>query len=207
MKYKYSEIISGLASGFSNLIFRWLLIGSVFVVAFQSATRVDAADQIITRDQTLFGEIDSVSTQAVRFIPRGSTKSAQEIDVTDVVMVQFSGEPQALVESKKRLVENDFVGALEAIEQVSKDDIQSESVAIRGEYAYVRAAATLVMSLCLRMRIYFLRSSLLKKCLTSLLVRFITMICLSLLEILRQISGDMIKPLSDIRRLDWGHLF
>ena len=142
MKYKYSEIISGLASGFSNLIFRWLLIGSVFVVAFQSATRVDAADQIVTRDQTLFGEIDSVSTQAVRFIPRGSTKSAQEIDVTDVVMVQFSGEPQALVESKKRLVENDFVGALEAIEQVSKDDIQSESVAIRGEYAYVRAAAT-----------------------------------------------------------------
>ena len=109
---------------------------------FKSATRVDAADQIITRDQTLFGEIDSVSTQAVRFIPRGSTKSAQEIDVTDVVMVQFSGEPQALVESKKRLVENDFVGALEAIEQVSKDDIQSESVAIRGEYAYVRAAAT-----------------------------------------------------------------
>ena len=206
MKYKYSEIISGLASGFSNLIFRWLLIGSVFVVAFQSATRVDAADQIITRDQTLFGEIDSVSTQAVRFIPRGSTKSAQEIDVTDVVMVQFSGEPQALVESKKRLVENDFVGALEAIEQVSKDDIQSESVAIRGEYAYVRAAATGHVAMSTHENLLS-ALSLLKKCLTSLLVRFITMICLSLLEILRQISGDMIKPLSDIRRLDWGHLF
>ena len=65
MKYKYSEIISGLASGFSNLIFRWPLIGSVFVVAFQSATRVDVADQIITRDQTLFGDrfcVDSGSS-------------------------------------------------------------------------------------------------------------------------------------------------
>ena len=142
MKRKYAKLMLGFVSGFSDSVFCCLLIGCVFVVAFQSATRVDAADQIITRDETIFGEIDSVSTQAVRFLPRGSTKSAQEINVTDVVMIQFSGEPQALVESKKRFVENDFNGALEAIKQVSEDDLQSASVAIRGEYAYVRAAAT-----------------------------------------------------------------
>ncbi|HBK73865.1 MAG TPA: hypothetical protein DDZ24_06595, partial [Planctomycetaceae bacterium] len=109
--------------------------------ALQSGASVDAADQVVTRNETLFGKIESVSTEAVQLLPRGSASAAREIGVSDVVMIQFSDEPQDLIEAKRRLVKNNFVGALEAIQQVDEDEIQSASVAVRGEYAYVRAVA------------------------------------------------------------------
>ncbi len=123
-----------------DLFFRRLLICCVYV-ALQNGLSVDAADQVVTRNETLFGTIESVSSESVQLLPRGSTSASREIGVSDVVMIQFSDEPQDLIEAKRRLVKNNFVGALEAIQQVDKDAIQGASVAVRGEYAYVRAVA------------------------------------------------------------------
>ena len=140
MKYKYLEIIPRSISGFVELVLRSLLICCVYA-ACQNEARVVAADQVITSKETVFGKIESVSTEAVRLLPRGSTNAIREIGVTDVVMIQFSDEPKNLIEAKKRLIKNDFSGALESLEQVNEDEIQSASVAVRGEYAYARAVA------------------------------------------------------------------
>ena len=126
--------------GLVELVLRSLLICCVYA-AFQNEACVVAADQVFTSEETLFGEIESVSTEAVRFVPRGSTNAIREIGVTDVVMIQYSDEPKDLIEAKKRLIKNDFGGAFEVIEQVNEDEIQSASVAVRSEYAYVRAVA------------------------------------------------------------------
>ena len=140
MKYKYLEINPSRILGLFDLFLRWLVVCCLYA-ALQSGASVDAADQVVTRNETLFGKIESVSTEAVQLLPRGSAGAAREIDVSDVVMIQFSDEPQDLIEAKRRLVKNNFVGALEAIQQVDEDEIQSASVAVRGEYAYVRAVA------------------------------------------------------------------
>ena len=140
MKYKYLEINPSRILGLFDLFLRRLVVCFIYA-ALQSGASVDAADQVVTRNETLFGKIESVSTEAVQLLPRGSASAAREIGVSDVVMIQFSDEPQDLIEAKRRLVKNNFVGALEAIQQVDKDEIQSASVAVRGEYAYVRAVA------------------------------------------------------------------
>ena len=140
MKYKNLEIKSGRILGLFDLFLSRLVVCCIHV-ALQSGATVDAADQVVTRNETLFGKIESVSTEAVQLLTRGSASAAREIGVSDVVMIQFSDEPQDLIEAKRRLVKNNFVGALEAIQQVDEDEIQSASVAVRGEYAYVRAVA------------------------------------------------------------------
>ena len=140
MKYKYLEINPSRITGLFDLFLRRLVVCCIYV-ALQSGASVDAADQVVTRNETLFGKIESVSTEAVQLLPRGSASAARKISVSDVVMIQFSDEPQDLIEAKRRLVKNNFVGALEAIQQVDEDQIQSASVAVRGEYAYVRAVA------------------------------------------------------------------
>jgi len=138
MKCKCPEIRPSRMARLFDLFLRQLLICCVYV-ALQNGSSVDAADQVVTRNETLFGKIESVSTESVQLLPRGSTSASREIGVSDVVMIQFSDEPQDLIEAKRRLVKNNFVGALEAIQQVDKDAIQGASVAVRGEYAYVRA--------------------------------------------------------------------
>ena len=140
MKHKYLEIMGSGTLGLVELVLRALLICCIYA-AFQNEACVVAADQVFTSEETLFGEIESVSTEAVRLLPRGSTNTIREIGVTDVVMIQYSDEPKNLVEAKKRLIKNDFGGAFEAIKKVSEDEIQSASVAVRSEYAYVRAVA------------------------------------------------------------------
>ena len=140
MKYKYLERNPSRILGLFDLFLRWLVVCCIYA-ALQSGASVDAADQVVTRNETLFGKIESVSTEAVQLLPRGSASAAREIGVSDVVMIQFSDEPQDLIEAKRRLVKNNFVGALEAIQQVDEDEIQSASVTVRGEYAYVRAVA------------------------------------------------------------------
>ena len=140
MKCKCPEIRPSRMARLFDLFLRQLLICCVYV-ALQNGSSVDAADQVVTRNETLFGKIESVSTESVQLLPRGSTSAAREIGVSDVVMIQFSDEPQDLIEAKRQLEKNNFVGALEAIQQVDKDEIQSASVAVRGEYAYVRAVA------------------------------------------------------------------
>ncbi|MDO7690308.1 MAG: tetratricopeptide repeat protein [Pirellulales bacterium] len=140
MKHRYLEIVRSGTPGLVELVLRSLLICCVYA-AFQNEACVVAADQVFTSEETLFGEIESVSTEAVRFVPRGSTNTVREIGVTDVVMIQYSDEPKYLIEAKKRLIKNDFGGAFEAIKKVSEDEIQSASVAVRSEYAYVRAVA------------------------------------------------------------------
>ena len=140
MKYKNIEIKSGRILGLFDSFLSRLVVCCIHV-ALQSGASVDAADQVVTRNETLFGKIESVSTEAVQLLTRGSASAAREIGVSDVVMIQFSDEPQDLIEAKRRLVKNNFVGALEAIQQVDEDEIQSASVAVRGEYAYVRAVA------------------------------------------------------------------
>lgn len=140
MKYKYLERNPSRILGLFDLFLRWLVVCCIYV-ALQSGASVDAADQVVTRNETLFGKIESVSTEAVQLLPRGSVSAARKIGVSDIVMIQFSDEPQDLIEAKRRLVKNNFVGALEAIQQVDEDEIQSASVAVRGEYAYVRAVA------------------------------------------------------------------
>ena len=140
MKHRYLEIMPSGTPGLVELVLRSLLICCVYA-AFQNEACVVAADQVFTSEETLFGEIESVSTEAVRFVPRGSTNTIREIGVTDVVMIQYSDEPKYLIEAKKRLIKNDFGGAFEAIKKVSEDEIQSASVAVRSEYAYVRAVA------------------------------------------------------------------
>ena len=140
MEYKYLEILPRSILRFIEVVLRSLLIFCVYA-ACQNEASVVAADQVITSKETLFGKIESVSTEAIRLLPRGSTNAVREIGVTDVVMIQFSDEPKNLIEAKKRLIKNDFDGALEALEQVNEGEIQSASVAVRGEYAYVRAVA------------------------------------------------------------------
>ena len=140
MKYKYLERNPSRILGLFDLFLRRLVVCCIYV-ALQSGASVDAADQVVTRNETLFGKIESVSTEAVQLLPRGSVSAARKIGVSDIVMIQFSDEPQDLIEAKRRLVKNNFVGALEAIQQVDEDEIQSASVAVRGEYAYVRAVA------------------------------------------------------------------
>ena len=140
MEHRYLEIMPSGTPGLVELVLRSLLICCVYA-AFQNEACVVAADQVFTSEETLFGEIESVSTEAVRFVPRGSTNTVREIGVTDVVMIQYSDEPKDLIEAKKRLIKNDFGGAFEVIEQVNEDEIQSASVAVRSEYAYVRAVA------------------------------------------------------------------
>ena len=140
MKYKYLEIMPRSISGVIEVVLPSLLVFCVYA-ACQNEARVVAADQVITSKETLFGKIESVSTEAVRLLPRGSTNAIRELGVTEIVMIQFSDEPKNLIEAKKRLVKNDFGGALKVLEQVNEDEIQSASVAVRGEYAYVRAVA------------------------------------------------------------------
>ncbi len=140
MKHRYLEMMPSGTPGLVELVLRSLLICCVYA-AFQNEACVVAADQVFTSEETLFGEIESVSTEVVRFVPRGSTNAIREIGVTDVVMIQYSDEPKYLIEAKKRLIKNDFGGAFEAIKKVSEDEIQSASVAVRSEYAYVRAVA------------------------------------------------------------------
>ena len=98
MKYKYLEIIPRSISGFVEVVLRSLLICCVYA-ACQNEARVVAADQVITSKETVFGKIESVSTEAVRLLPRGSTNAIREIGVTDVVMIQFSDEPKNLIEA------------------------------------------------------------------------------------------------------------
>ena len=140
MEHRYLEIMPSGTPGLVELVLRSLLICCVYA-AFQNEVCVVAADQVFTSEEILFGEIESVSTEAVRLLPRGSTNAIREIGVTDVVMIQYSDEPKDLIEAKKRLIKNDFGGAFEAIKKVSEDEIQSASVAVRSEYAYVRAVA------------------------------------------------------------------
>ena len=140
MKYEYLERNPSRILGLFDLFLRSLVVCCIYA-ALQSGASVDAADQVVTRNETLFGKIESVSTEAVQLLPRGSVSAARKIGVSDIVMIQFSDEPQGLIEAKRRLVKNNFVGALEAIQQVDEDEIQSASVAVRGEYAYVRAVA------------------------------------------------------------------
>ena len=52
--------------GLVELVLRSLLICCVYA-AFQNEACVVAADQVFTSEETLFGEIESVSTEAVRF--------------------------------------------------------------------------------------------------------------------------------------------
>ena len=110
-------------------------------VAFQSMWPVHAADQVITRDKTLFGKIEAVTSEAVRLLRRGSTADLQEINVSDILMIQFDEEPQELIEAKRRLVKKEFEAALHAVEKINENQIEESSVAVRGEYAYVQAVA------------------------------------------------------------------
>jgi len=140
MKSKYLGIRPSRITRLLNLFLKRLLVCCIYI-ALQNELSVDAADQVVTRNETLFGKIESVSIDSVQLLPRGSTRGVREIGVSDVVMIQFSDEPQDLIEAKRLLVKNNFVGALEAIQQVDTDEIQNASVAVRGEYAYVQAVA------------------------------------------------------------------
>ena len=92
MKYKNLEIKSGRILGLFDLFLSRLVVCCIHV-ALQSGAPVDAADQVVTRNETLFGKIESVSTEAVQLLTRGSASAAREIGVSDVVMIQFSDEP------------------------------------------------------------------------------------------------------------------
>lgn len=119
----------------------WLMLICLGCVAFQSMWPVHAADQVITRDKTLFGKIEAVTSEAVRLLRRGSTADLQEINVSDILMIQFDEEPQELIEAKRRLVKKEFEAALHAVEKINENQIEESSVAVRGEYAYVQAVA------------------------------------------------------------------
>jgi len=119
----------------------WLMLICLGCVAFQSRWPVHAADQVITRDKTLFGKIEAVTSEAVRLLRRGSTADPQEINVSDILMIQFDEEPQELIEAKRRLVEKEFEAALHAVEKINENQIEESSVVVRGEYAYVQAVA------------------------------------------------------------------
>ena len=119
----------------------WLMLVCLGCIVSQSMWPVHAADQVITRDKTLFGKIEAVTSEAVRLLRRGSTGDPQEINVSDILMIQFDDEPQELIESKRRLVKNEFEAALHAVEKINENQIEESSVAIRGEYAYVQAVA------------------------------------------------------------------
>ncbi len=120
----------------------WLMLVCLGSIAFPSSVPVDAADQVVTHDETLFGKIESVTPVAVRLLPRGSSGAPREIGVVDILMVQFDDEPQGLIEAKRRLLKKDFEGALLAVEEIDENQIRSSSVAICGEYAYAQAVAT-----------------------------------------------------------------
>ena len=119
----------------------WLMLICLGCVAFQSMWPVHAADQVITRDKTLFGKIEAVTSEAVRLLRRGSTADLQEINVSDILMIQFDEEPQELIEAKRRLVKKEFEAALHAVEKINENQIEESSVTVRGEYAYVQAVA------------------------------------------------------------------
>ena len=70
MKYKYLEINPSRILGLFDLFLRRLVVCCIYV-ALQSGASVDAADQVVTRNETLFGKIESVSTEAVQLLPRG----------------------------------------------------------------------------------------------------------------------------------------
>jgi tetratricopeptide (TPR) repeat protein len=103
---------------------------------------VYAADQVVTRDETLFGKIESLTPEVVRLLPRGSTDAPREIGVADVLLIQFDDEPQGLIEAKRRLVKKEFVSAFHAVKEINENQLKSSSVAIRGEYAYVQAVVS-----------------------------------------------------------------
>ncbi|MBT4158794.1 MAG: hypothetical protein HOK57_11105 [Planctomycetaceae bacterium] len=135
------EIWSNFALGHNGQGLQLMLV-CLGCIAFQSMGAVYAADQVVTQAETLFGKIESVTPEAVRLIPRGSTGDPREIGVARVLMIQFNDEPQGLIEAKRLLVKKEFVSALLAVEEIDENQIKSSSVAIRGEYAYVQAVAT-----------------------------------------------------------------
>jgi len=108
MKSKYLGIRPSRITRLLNLFLKRLLVCCIYI-ALQNESSVDAADQVVTRNETLFGKIESVSIDSVQLLPRGSTRGVREIGVSDVVMIQFSDEPQDLIEAKRRLVKNNFV--------------------------------------------------------------------------------------------------
>ena len=99
MKHRCLEIMPSGTPGLVELVLRSLLICCVYA-ACQNEARVVAADQVITSKEAVFGKIESVSTEAVRLLPHGSTNAIREIGVTDVVMIQYSDEPKDLIEAK-----------------------------------------------------------------------------------------------------------
>ena len=119
-----------------------LMVVCLGCIAFLNMRPVYAADQVITRDETLFGKIESLTPEVVRLLPRGSTDAPREIGVADVLMIQFDDEPQGLIEAKRRLVKKEFVSAFHAVKEINENQLKSSSVAIRGEYAYVQAVVS-----------------------------------------------------------------
>ena len=119
-----------------------MMLVCLWCVALQSLGIVYAADKVVTHDETLFGKIESVTPESVRLLLRGSTGAPRGIGVANVSMIQFDGEPQGLIEAKRRLVKKEFASALRAVEEIDEGQMKSSSVAIRGEYAYVQAVAT-----------------------------------------------------------------
>ena len=68
MKCKCPEIRPSRMTRLFDLFFRRLLICCVYV-ALQNGLSVDAADQVVTRNETLFGTIESVSSESVQLLP------------------------------------------------------------------------------------------------------------------------------------------
>ena len=141
MQCDVQDIRSNFALRCSSQGLRLMLV-CLGCIAFLNSVPVDAADQVVTHDETLFGKIESVTPEAVRLLPRGSAGAPQEIGVVNVLMIQFDEEPQGLIEAKRRLLKKDFVSALFAVEAIDENQMKSSSVAIRGEYAYTQAVAT-----------------------------------------------------------------
>lgn len=119
-----------------------LMVVCLGCIAFLNMRPVYAADQVVTRDETLFGKIESLTPEVVRLLPRGSTDAPREIGVADVLLIQFDDEPQGLIEAKRRLVKKEFVSAFHAVKEINENQLKSSSVAIRGEYAYVQAVVS-----------------------------------------------------------------
>lgn len=122
---------------------RWLLLAGCLtfsLVAGSSAGRAVAADQLVTREGTVFGTIASIAPDAIDF--DGTSGGRQKISVADIVMVQFGDEPRAVTDAKRLLLEDDYAAALAALAGVETADLDEAVVAIRAEGDYVRAAAT-----------------------------------------------------------------
>lgn len=120
---------------------RWcrLLVGTLAIGWL--AMPAGAADRLVTTTETLLGELVGMTPAAIEFRRQGASGRPETIPVDSVVRLSLETEPSRVTEARQLLEQAAFQAATEVISEVTPVELEVASAAVRGEYAFVKAAA------------------------------------------------------------------